>query len=187
MADPLSKSDAVLVVTLRTLLSADGVELPGLEAAIGPAQQEDLARYQRIVEKLREETARTGSDVLITVQDRDTSMLQSLIAEEGDAGPPLPGGGLEAKFGTGLTGGDIGGWFRSVFDWIDQSQWHPIVRPPDNKVGTLADTGRVALLGDWGTNLYGAPVSAASIIARPVATSCCCISATSTIPAPSRR
>ena len=28
MADPLSKSDAVLVVTLRTLLSADGVELP---------------------------------------------------------------------------------------------------------------------------------------------------------------
>jgi len=164
VADPLSKSDAVLVVTLRTLLSADGVELPGLEAAIGPAQQEDLARYQRIVEKLREETARTGSDVLITVQDRDTSMLQSLIAEEGDAGPPLPGGGLEAKFGTGLTGGDIGGWFRSVFDWIDQSQWHPIVRPPDNKVGTLADTGRVALLGDWGTNLYGAPVSAASIV-----------------------
>ena len=83
-----SKADAVPIVTLRTLL---GVELPGLEAAIGPAQQEDISHATNASSRsCCEETARTGSDVLITVQDRDTSMLQSLIAEEGDAGPPLP-------------------------------------------------------------------------------------------------
>ena len=38
------------------------------------------------------------------------------IAEQGDAGPPLPGGGLEVKFGAGITGGGIWGWFRIVFD-----------------------------------------------------------------------
>jgi Calcineurin-like phosphoesterase len=101
--------------------------------------------------------------VLITVQDRDASVVQSRIAEAGEAGPPLPAGGLEAKFGTGLTGGDLWGWFRSVFDHIDQNDWHPIIRPPDDKVGTFADAGRVAVVGDWGTNLYGAPVSAASL------------------------
>jgi len=42
--------------------------------------------------------------------------IKSAIAEQGDAGPPLPGGGLEVKFGTGITGGGIWGWFRIVFD-----------------------------------------------------------------------
>jgi calcineurin-like phosphoesterase family protein len=123
----------------------------------------DFDRYNRILEKLREETAKTSTDVLIAVQDRDASRLQSRVAEGGDAGPPLPAGGVEAQFGEGLIGGDVWGWIRSMFDHIDQIQWHPIMRPPDNKIGTLADTGRIAVVGDWGTNLYGAPVSAASI------------------------
>ena len=41
---------------------------------------------------------------------------KSAIVGQGDAGLPLPGGGLKAKFGTGMTGGDVWGWFRSVFD-----------------------------------------------------------------------
>jgi hypothetical protein len=155
--------EAVPIVTLRTLLGAGSVESPGLEAAPDPAQQKVIDRYNDVVKKLQEETAKTSANVLITVQDRDTSMLQSGIAEGDDTGPPLPAGGIEAQFGEGLTGGDVWGWFRSLFDHIDETQWHPIVRPPDDKVGTLADTGRVAVVGDWGTNLYGAPISAASI------------------------
>jgi hypothetical protein len=101
--------------------------------------------------------------VLVTVQDRDASMMQSRVAEGGDGGPPLPAGGIEAQFGEGVTGGDLWGWFRSLFDHIDEDRWHPIVRPSNDKIGTLADTGRVAMISDWGTNLYGAPVSAGSI------------------------
>ena len=138
------------------------MESLGLDTEADPAQQEDIDRYNRILEKLQEETAKaSSSDVLITVQDRDVSLLQSRIAERGKAGRPLPAGGIEAQFGEGITGGDVWGWIRSLLD--HKSQKHPIVRPPDDKVGTLGDTGRVAVVGDWGTNLYGAPVSAASI------------------------
>ncbi|UPJ27804.1 metallophosphoesterase [Bradyrhizobium sp. CW1] len=161
MAGALSKTEVTRVVTLRTLLSAAGVESSGLHSHHDAVQHAD--RYNRILEKLQAETAKTSAGVLITVQDRDASLLQSRIAEGGDAGSPLQAGGLEAQFGDGVTGGDVWGWIRSMFDHIDQTQWHPIVRPPDNNIGTLADTGRVAVLGDWGTNLYGAPVSAASI------------------------
>ena len=149
-----SKADAVPIVTLRTLL---GVELPGLEAHLDRVQQEIIGRYKGILEKLQQETARTSSNVLITVQDRETSLLQSGIAEGGDTGPPLPAGGFEAQFGGGLTGGDVWRWIRSLFDHIDETQWHPIMRPPDNKAGNVADEGHLAVVGDWGTNLYGAP------------------------------
>lgn len=100
---------------------------------------------------------------MITAQDRDASVLQSKIAESGNAGRALPTGGLEAQFGEGLTGGDIMGWILSTLDHIDPMHRHPIVPPPDDKIGSFADTGRMAVMGDWGTNLYGAPVSAATI------------------------
>lgn len=158
-----STADSVPIVTLRTLVGTGPPESPALESSPDPALRTIIERYNRIVAKLRDETAETGAGVLISVQDRDTSMLQSAIAKAGETGPPLPAGGLEAKFGDGVTGGDIWGWVRSLFDHVDQSRWHPIVRPPDDRIGSLADTGRIAVISDWGTNLYGAPVSAASI------------------------
>jgi hypothetical protein len=163
MAAPPFAIDASPIVTLRTLLRAGGLESSGLEAKQNGAPQGDIDRFARFVEKLEAETAKTGAGVLITVQDRETSLLQSEIAERGEVGPPLATGGFEAKFGDGLTGGDLWGWIRSAFDHIDKTRWHSIVRPPDDTIGVLADAGRLAVLGDWGTNLYGAPVSAASI------------------------
>jgi predicted phosphodiesterase len=159
LADP-ANTNATPVVTLRTLL---GARATGLEDVQSPDQKKYADRYNRVIDKLEQETAKASANVMITTQDREASFLQSLIAERADAGPPLPTGGLEAQFGTGLGGGDIWGWIGSIFDRIDQTQSHPIVRPPDDSIGTFADSGRVAVLGDWGTNLYGAPVSAASI------------------------
>ena len=163
VATPPCKTDAVPIVTLRTLLGAARVESPNIEGTADPAEKEDIARYNRVLEMLHEETAKTSAGVLITVRDRDTSLLQSQIAEGPQTGPPLPAGGIEAQFGQGIAGGDAWGWIRSLFDHIDQTKWHPIIRPPDDKAGTLADAGSVAVVGDWGTNLYGAPASAASI------------------------
>lgn len=158
MVDPSSQAE--LVVTLRTVLA--GVPATGLENK-PVAGQDAVERYTCVLEKLQHETDKTSPDVFIAVPDRDASMLQSRIAATGAAGPPLHAGGLEAKFGEGFGGGDVLGWVGSLFDHIDETERHPIVRPPDSSVGTLADTGRVAVVGDWGTNLYGAPVSAASI------------------------
>jgi hypothetical protein len=163
LADPITRTGAVPIVTLRSLAETNrGQRKGGLETMTSPGEK-TVQRYEAVLAKLDEETRQASRSVLIAVADRDASVLQSRIAEGGDAGPPLPGGGLEAQFGEGLTGGDIWGWIRSVFDHIDKSAWHPIVRPPNDAVGTIADVGRIAVVGDWGTNLYGAPVSAASI------------------------
>jgi predicted phosphodiesterase len=125
-----------------------------------------IRRFRRIMAVIEQETARSGQGVLVSVQDRETSLVQSAIAERSDAGVPLHAGGLEAKFGQGTFGGDVWGWFTSLFDHIDQREWHPIVRPPDAVVDQIADKAEIAVMGDWGTNLYGAPVSAASIKAK---------------------
>jgi hypothetical protein len=162
LTDP-ANTDATPIVTLRTLLGAKRLESAGLEGIQGPEEKQYADRYNRVIDKLEDETAKTSANVLITTQDREASLLQSLIAERAEAGPPLETGGLEAQFGEGAGGGDVWGWIRSMFDHIDQTQWHPIARPPDDSIATFAERGRVAVLGDWGTNLYGAPVSAASI------------------------
>lgn len=157
-------SEATRIVTLKTMLGGAATESVVAESAnADPERKQAAERYNKVLEKLDEETRKTGAEVLITLQDRDASVLQSAIAEQGDAGPPLPAGGVEAQFGEGATGGDIIGWALSLFDHIKEKKWHPIVPPPDDKIGTFADSGRVAAVADWGTNLYGAPVSAASI------------------------
>jgi calcineurin-like phosphoesterase family protein len=150
---------------LATLRSLTGGALESMtpQGVSTPKRKELVDRYNSVVEKVQVETAKAGPNVIITVQDRDASILQSKIAEAGNAGRALPTGGLEAQFGEGLTGGDIMGWILSTLDHIDPTRWHAIMRPPDGEIGSFADSGRVAVIGDWGTNLYGAPVSAASI------------------------
>lgn len=162
-----SDKQANRIVTLRSLLGpaqveSSGLESSGLESA-ALKRQPLVDRYNRVIEKIQVETARSGPNVMITVQDRDASLVQSGIAETTSASRALPTGGLEAQFGEGLTGGDITGWALSLLDHIDPTRWHPIKRPPDDSIGSFADVGRVAVIGDWGTNLYGAPRSAASI------------------------
>jgi hypothetical protein len=160
--DPTDQTSPL--VTLRSMRPPRSAMQPGaaVEGA-GAAADATRVRYEGAVEKLAEETERNGADVLISVPDREVSFLQSHIAERAEARRQLPGGGVEAQFGEGFTGGDWWGWIRSVFDHIDKKRWHPIVRPPDQSVASFPDSGRVAILGDWGTNLYGAPVSASSI------------------------
>ena len=153
------------IVTTRTL--AETARAASAKIRSGLDGLDDCARrFRRIRAVLEEETARSGPGVLVSVQDREASLIQSAIAEQCASGVPLFAGGLEAQFGQGAFGGDVWGWFTSLFDYIDQQDWHPIVRPPDAVVGQIADKAEVAVMGDWGTNLYGAPVSAASIKAK---------------------
>jgi hypothetical protein len=165
MVELVTGKNLVRIATLKTIQDSDrGQGSSGLESPLtkGP-DPETEKRYNHVLDKLEAETMRVGPNVMVAVSDADASMLQSRIAEGGEAGPPLPAGGIEAQFGEGLTGGDLWGWMRSVFDHVSNIQWHPIVRPPDTKAEPLRDRGRIAVVGDWGTNLYGAPVSAESI------------------------
>jgi len=121
-------------------------------------------RYLQAVERLRQATDDNGANVLITVQDREVSLLQSALAAEAAKaakGDPLAPGGLEVKFGSGFGGGDWFGWVKSLFDWVDRREAHPLVRPATTVPHPLPDQARLAMAADWGTGLYGAPKIAA--------------------------
>lgn len=154
-------SSATPIVTINTLNASPG----GTRSPVGfeSADEDAKRKYNRAVEKIQEETHRSSPNVLVTVQDAEASVLQSCLAARAKLGKPLAGGGFEAKFGEGIVGGDWWGWIRSVFDHVAEDKRCAIKRPSDTNVEDFADKGRIAALADWGTNLYGAPVSAASI------------------------
>ncbi len=144
------------IVTLKSLelprtegLSAQSSDMPGDELK--------LARYRQAQERLRQATEDVGADLMVTVQDRDTSLLQSRMAREADVDRTLSDGSREVQFGTGLTGGDWFGWIRSLFDHVDRNRAHPLVRPAGVEAEPMAEDARIALTADWGTGLYGAP------------------------------
>ena len=156
----------------RRVVTLESLEMPAApEAAMAEsARTEDasdralrLERYLQIRERLRQESQEIGDGLLITVPDREASLLQSALARDGRGETDIGGGALEVKFGTGIGGGDILGWIRSLFDWVDRRQAHPMLRPVTTTPERIANAARVAMTADWGTGLYGAPKIAGQI------------------------
>jgi hypothetical protein len=149
------------VVTLESLQPPMSESLESATAArlelATPEGRLRLERYHQIMERLRQETSETGSDLMITVPDREVSRLQSELAKQAAAARSLDAGGLEVKFGTGIGGGDWFGWLFSLFDHVDRTGAHPMVRPTTTKPEPIPNVAKIAMTADWGTGLYGAP------------------------------
>lgn len=141
------------------------------ESAIHQAAQEqgDMEHAQAMAmtgailrEIQKAETANRSDKVLTTAQHGPTSRLQSLIAS-GELGTlsldPLPAGGLEAKFDTH----DWAGWATVAWAKLKNRKPHPMKKPLHPGPQSFPASGRIGLLGDWGTGLYGAPEIAATI------------------------
>jgi len=157
------------IVTLGSIES-HAKDAEASRSALESAESRDLkerllkARHDQLLKNLEAETERVGSrNVMITVPDRDVALLQSELARRADLTAALPSNALEAKFGTGISGGDWFGWLKSLFDWVDRQDAHAIVRPSSSTPEKIDDNARLAIMGDWGTGLYGAPHIAANI------------------------
>ena len=110
---------------------------------------------------------------MITVPDRDVSLLQSELARQADADKQLEAGGLEVKFGTGFGGGDWFGWIRSLLDHVDRREAHPMSPADvDDARGDSRRRAKIAMTADWGTGLYGAPKIADHDQGASAASSC---------------
>lgn len=99
--------------------------------------------------------------VLVSPDHRMASLLQSFLASEATSFEPLKTGGEEAKFDEK----DLLGWFVSLFSWIKGLRKHEwlVADPEPETIPRSTDDFRLALLGDWGTGLYGAPECSKSI------------------------
>ncbi len=150
-----------------------------LEGAASGTPAGDAALEREIGEGLEQALALLEAEpergaVMFAPDHRPTSLLQSFLSETASGniddlrrGGKLdlaPDGGYEAKFDTH----DITGWALSLLSWWKRLKKHPFLGPPETPDRTIPNRARVAVLGDWGSGRYGAPVSAATIQAtRP--------------------
>jgi hypothetical protein len=164
-----TNGDAKAVVTYREIENAltEGMMNEAIsrlgEAAQTPEQGDrflaDFAQALRLIE-LEEEQA--DPELLTVPRDRLASLTLSSLAEdppEGSSFVELATGGAEVVF----SNRDILGWLRSLFDWVGQLRPHPMMRPSGIGPAEIPNQARAALLGDWGTGLYGAVPCAESI------------------------
>jgi Calcineurin-like phosphoesterase len=121
---------------------------------------------ERIFDELIKAEDQAGARVLTTPHEGPwaamASRFQSLIASGEVADTrfmPLSSGGLEAQFDTG----DWLGWASVVWARLKNLKPHAMVRPKTTVADCFPNEGRIALVGDWGTGLYGAPEIAKSI------------------------
>lgn len=164
--DILVGADAV-----RQIANAIGKETRGgLESA---GADDEMARVRRdlpeAVDVIEREDRRDG--LMVAPEHQVASLLQSFLEERAAENAddllareqlrPARTGGLEAKFDER----DVAGWVAEFFPaWLKTkfSGKRPFL-PPRDTVVALKDDARIALLGDWGSGLYGAPVCADSI------------------------
>jgi formylglycine-generating enzyme required for sulfatase activity len=91
------------------------------------------------------------------------------------SGPPPSNSAQQAKSSSPARVGmiprfsesDLVGWMKSLFTWTRRVRRHPMLRPQGLQPTALPDRCRIAVLGDWGTGMYGAPVSARTISSDP--------------------
>src|SRR5688572_21968810 len=141
------------------------------ESATDATEETEIrAELSVALSALEAESERQGAGVMAAVPNQLASLLQSRMLEDPPPGDlsvlssptpsTLPESALEVKYDEH----DILGWVGSVFTW-----WRKIV-PEPWRVAPDAPTSigngrtlRVAMVADWGTGLYGAPVCARSI------------------------
>jgi hypothetical protein len=167
-------ADAPVIVTyqrLNEMVSKAGQEkivealktLPTLEADEPPVDDQEAAELmQKLAEAMKEmEKVEHVPGILAAPDDQFASVVQSRLAQKSLKAKVVGGGtagALEAQFDEH----DVLGWAKSLLTWykkLKPHQWQAAPAAAD----PIPSTARVAVLGDWGSGLYGAPVCASSI------------------------
>ncbi len=138
-------------------------EISQNDDTIPPVQRAAImAGVGNVLEQIRLAEKAAGAKVLTTPHDERAARLQSLIAS-GEAAKlsfaALPTGGFEALFDTN----DWFGWASVAWEKLKHLRPHDMIRPSSTAAAPFPDRGRMTILGDWGTGLYGAPKIAAAV------------------------
>ena len=129
----------------------------------------DGRRIGRALEQLKKKEI--DPDILVSVDDQLASLLQTELArissEKGLVAPvgrPAKGAPVHAFAAEvdRFTTADWRGWLSVGVEKLLHLKKKPFL-PPRPRPEPLPNRGRIAVLGDWGTGLYGAPVCAESI------------------------
>jgi 3',5'-cyclic AMP phosphodiesterase CpdA len=119
---------------------------------------------------LLEQASRDRDDkVMVSVDHRVASLLQTYMGEEAKKAGKIEPIGPDAygrdRYEAKFDDKDYLAWVGSFFSWWKGIIDHPWLENPQTK--RFNNNARLALLGDWGTGMYGAPESARSIEKDP--------------------
>ena len=148
-------------------------ERTAFESTADPAEESELrAQLSAALAALEAETERQGPGVIAAVQNQLASLIQSRMLEAPPPGDPMSlSSSRQGAFEVKYDERDILGWIGSVFTWWKKLLPQPWLPAPDvpDPIGRGRHL-RIAMMADWGTGLYGAPVCARSIEAdtKPV-------------------
>ncbi len=142
-------------------------ERSAFESVQDPTEETALrAELSSALAALEAESARQGPGVIAAVPNQLASLIQSRMLEDPPPGDLMAIGSRPAPsaFEVKYDEHDILGWIGSVFTWWRKIVPEPWRTPPDtpDRIGN-GRTIRLAMMADWGTGLYGAPVCARSI------------------------
>lgn len=150
----------------------ESVEASGADAPDDDALRQQLATGLEEALGLFDAQVDRGS-VMFAPDHGPASLFQSFLAEtasgsfedlrSGGKLDLMADGGYEAKFDEH----DVAGWAASLLTWWRRLRKRPYLGPPETP-DHIPGHARIAVLGDWGSGRYGAPISAATIEqARP--------------------
>jgi hypothetical protein len=126
----------------------------GMEGLTDVEKGQFLAQLPRAIAAIRE--AEKNPAVMSTPQHQFASLLQSLLAQNPTSTEPLSTGEREAQFDTH----DWLGWATTAWHMLKDAKnkftWQDPPSKPE-KVKQFGNSCKIAVFGDSGTGLYGAP------------------------------
>lgn len=156
------KTNETALNKILSRLSQESVALPTSEGAKVTLTAPERVGFSRAVAELKAADKTPG--VLVAPNHKVAALLQSFLAERCDEKGKLEAltsvNAKEAKFDEE----DLVGWVGSFFTWwrgIIDHVWQEAPPVPED---LSKKTFRLAILGDWGTGLYGAQPCAKSIV-----------------------
>lgn len=149
---PVAVGRVEVLDLLRRMKAAEN-EAAVAEGVAGEGEDAPVAELTRMMQRAADQLQQEGrhDGLLSAPDDRETALVQSMLAEyraeqERTAGEEVP-----------FDEHDLDGWFGFAFKWLKGRVNKRDFIPPTGNVASIPNNARIALLGDWGSGLYGAP------------------------------
>ena len=110
-----------------------------------PTKKLEAARYYQIMERLRQETQTAGSNVMVTAQDRDVSLLQSELARQAEADKKLDRAASRSSSAPASAAATGSAGSAACSTGSIAREAHPLMRPASTAREALADPAKIAL------------------------------------------
>jgi hypothetical protein len=158
---PLVDYTAIAQLFAQTLGGTDAESFAQTGDSASPSKRrtaDGVADLATALVELKQETDEVGAGVILSPMNQFASLLQTVVAQRHAAGAAQ---GMD--FGFLFDKDDVHAVLEEVKKRMHDVPKHAILRPDSAEPEPIDDKYSIALVGDFGTGLYGAPLISKSI------------------------